>query len=118
MICKEISLEKSNTRRGESSNNQKTYELMCFKCRKPEHIKVNYHLLNKYKKKRKATCAKWDEIVKSESNEDSRQQKECLSCFRALSNKVKVNCKLNISIDKFGTPYYHELAHASDKFGT
>lgn len=53
-----------------------------------------------------------DEIDKSESDDDSHEERESHSCFMVISNENLLNSELDNCIDENDVPSYDELLHA------
>lgn len=65
---------------GQENQASKRRQHTCFQCKKAGHIKVIYPLLNndKFKKKKKARCATWDDIDNETKNEVINKKKNFL----------------------------------------
>lgn len=105
---------------GQENQASKRRQHTCFQCKKAGHIKVIYPLLNndKFKKKKKARCATWDDIDNETKNEVINKKTfwlwwflwswrwwlalfwRTIECFQELHDAMASLCTKNIELKR------------------
>lgn len=90
--------------------------MICFKCKKPDHIRVGCPILKKEELKKKQTmCVTWDELDTSDTENYFNDYEESLLCSLKLQDDV-VNKNLDYDgsydLDKNDLLSYEELSNA------
>ena len=83
--------KKESSSRGDKEKWEEKRDLVCFKCKKPGHIKYNYPL---YKSEAKRRIKKAMMTTQSESEESFKEEKEkevANMCFMAIDELDEVN---------------------------